>query len=441
MFPYRPRSLSRCGSPLVGVESCHHKRGGTADTAPGTTKRDRDAQRIIPQLERTGTPGIFRRHTKTCDRKGRCECSYVVVWRHRGRRHTETYRTFAEAREAKGNRDAGDRRPVARVGFEDYFTGWIDSYVGRTARGFSDRSRQLYRRQLKQHALPRWRTWRLADVEPADVRELFSALRDDGASNATVKGLRAALSAMFATAVEDRLLRSNRVQGVGIPAAADGIRGEERAKALTRVELALLLAAMPAGWRLFFEFLTHTGLRISEAIGLTWTHLDLGTRRGCGCASSSTTASGTGSSRATPQRDLPLAAGMAERLRARRRDSYPDEVAPVFASSAGTELSRPNLAGRVLKPAAETVGLVVPGANGEPTAWVSFHTFRHTCASLLFDAGKNVKQVAEWLGHADPAFTLRVYVHLLDDGLGEADFFDNVVASTTLEAKLPSLTT
>jgi integrase len=33
--------------------------------------------------------------------------------------------------------------------------------------------------------------------------------------------------------------------------------------------------------------------------------------------------------------------------------------------------------------------------------WVSFHTFRHTCASLLFEAEKNVRQVADWLGHAD----------------------------------------
>jgi integrase len=29
-----------------------------------------------------------------------------------------------------------------------------------------------------------------------------------------------------------------------------------------------------------------------------------------------------------------------------------------------------------------------------------------------------VKKVAAWLGHADPAFTLRVYVDLLDEGLG-----------------------
>lgn len=40
-----------------------------------------------------------------------------------------------------------------------------------------------------------------------------------------------------------------------------------------------------------------------------------------------------------------------------------------------------------------------------------------------------MKQVQEWLGHADPGFTLRTYVHLLDDGLGDADFFDEVVGS------------
>jgi hypothetical protein len=42
---------------------------------------------------------------------------------------------------------------------------------------------------------------------------------------------------------------------------------------------------------------------------------------------------------------------------------------------------------------------------------VSFHTFRHTCASLLFAEGTNVKQVQEWLGHAGPVATsaLRYY--------------------------------
>jgi hypothetical protein len=42
----------------------------------------------------------------------------------------------------------------------------------------------------------------------------------------------------------------------------------------------------------------------------------------------------------------------------------------------------------------------------------------------LFASGKNPKQVQMWLGHSDPGFTLRTYVHLIDDGLGDADFLD-----------------
>lgn len=71
--------------------------------------------------------------------------------------------------------------------------------------------------------------------------------------------------------------------------------------------------------------------------------------------------------------------------------------------------------------------MLVPAAEAAGLPWVTCHTFRHTCASLLFEAGRDVKQVASWLGHADPAFTLRTYVHLMDDGIGDADFLDAAV--------------
>ena len=376
---------------------------------------------MAAKLERTSSPGIFRRHSKKCarpkPREGRCDCSYVVVWRHRGKQHTDTFRTLAEAREAKGNRDAGDRRPVARVGFEEYFRRWGKSYTGRTARGVTERSRGLYRRSVEEHALARWGTWKLGDVEPADVRELFAELRDDGASTSAMRGVRAALSAMFATAVEDGLIRSNPLQGVRLRAAEHA--DEDKPKALTRAELALVLDALPAKWRLFFEFLTHTGVRISEAIGLTWEHVDLGARPKVRVRDQVYEGQRQPLKSRHARRDIPLSAGMAERLTAHRRDCYRGEGSPVFTTATGTELSRPNVAGRVLKPAAASVGL----------GWVSFHSFRHTAASLLFDGGKNVKQVQEWLGHADPGFTLRTYVHLLDDGLGDADFLDGVTTS------------
>jgi integrase len=68
----------------------------------------------------------------------------------------------------------------------------------------------------------------------------------------------------------------------------------------------------------------------------------------------------------------------------------------------------------VLKPAARAAGV----------EWVGFHTFRHTCASLLFnDAQWNPKQVQVWLGHHSAAFTLERYVHLLPADLPEPPAF------------------
>ena len=47
-------------------------------------------------LEKTRHAGIYRRDLANG------HTSYVVYWRHRGRQVKRTYRTLAEAREAKG---------------------------------------------------------------------------------------------------------------------------------------------------------------------------------------------------------------------------------------------------------------------------------------------------------------------------------------------------
>lgn len=375
----------------------------------------------MAKLTKTSTPGIFRRHRNNCTKRtgrSRCDCPYVVVHRHRGKQVTETFDNFELAREAQGRRQAGDRRPTSKERFGDYFARWIETYSGRTSRGFSETTRPEYRRPIEAHALSRWRTWRLADFEPADFRELFGAMHKDGRSTSQIKKLRAALSALFATAVEDGHIQANPCRGVRIPVGQVDEPSDDRAKALTRRQLGVLLAALPGSgdeekgapdWRLFFEFLTVTGLRISETVGLNWEHVKLGgtprieVREQVYRGKRRKLKSGAG------RRDIPLASEMAKRLLAHRHDTYGGPKAPLFPSGAGTPLIRGKVAERALNPAREAAGL----------PWVSFHTFRHTCASLLFDNGRNPKQVADWLGHADPGFTLSTYVHLLDDGVGE----------------------
>lgn len=43
---------------------------------------------------------------------------------------------------------------------------------------------------------------------------------------------------------------------------------------------------------------------------------------------------------------------------------------------------------------------------------IRFHDLRHSCASLLVSNGFTLKDIQEWLGHADIQTTANIYAHL-----------------------------
>ena len=43
------------------------------------------------------------------------------------------------------------------------------------------------------------------------------------------------------------------------------------------------------------------------------------------------------------------------------------------------------------------------------------HDARHTWASHAIAAGKNIRWISDQIGHADPAFTLQTYAHLMPE--------------------------
>lgn len=45
---------------------------------------------------------------------------------------------------------------------------------------------------------------------------------------------------------------------------------------------------------------------------------------------------------------------------------------------------------------------------------ITVHGFRHTHASLLFEAGASIKAVQERLGHSDINMTMNIYTHVTD---------------------------
>lgn len=77
------------------------------------------------------------------------------------------------------------------------------------------------------------------------------------------------------------------------------------------------------------------------------------------------------------------------------------------------------------RPALHAAGLIgppLPNPDGSPsTKYVlgsrkfGRHQLRHFYANVQLAGGTNIRELADYLGHADPAFTLRVYGHLQPD--------------------------
>jgi integrase len=378
------------------------------------------------RLVKTSTPGVYKRGGR-----------YVVVFRDaQGKQVKRAARTLAEARVLKSSLNAdverGEYRGASRVTFREYAATWIENYAGRTSKGVREETRADYRKRLEQDAIPFLGKLRLSEIEPRHIDELAAKIASRGVKPNTVRLSLAPVKAMLATAHGRGDIRSNPLAGYRTRyevAAPDDLDEEaiDRVKALSEDELTALLAQVPEGWQLFFAFLSQTGLRIGEAIEVRWRDLDLGAgtlrvRRRFYRGKVAPPKSKYG------RRQLRLSRGLSLSLWTLRKNTRAGDDDLVFTSDGGQRIEPSNLMSRVLKPAAANAGIGtwVKSSNGKRLAesWVGFHTFRHSCATVLFRRGWNAVQVQRWLGHHKPSFTLDTYVHLLETDVPAPDFFD-----------------
>jgi integrase len=196
---------------------------------------------------------------------------------------------------------------------------------------------------------------------------------------------------------------------------------DERVKALTDAQLEAVLAEIRGESRLFLRFVFEAGLRIGEAIEVRWADVTFGdvTRL---AVDRQFYRGRIQPPKGGKRRKVPIGEAMARELW--RVQAGGDEL--VFTAERGGRIIPSNLMSRTLKPAAVRAGFGEwVGRPARAETWVGFHTLRHSCATSLFRSGWNAAQIQRFLGHSDPGFTLRTYIHLLDEDLPEVQFGGN----------------
>ncbi|MBD2097745.1 site-specific integrase [Trichocoleus sp. FACHB-591] len=183
-------------------------------------------------------------------------------------------------------------------------------------------------------------------------------------------------------------------------------------KPFTFSEIAAILTGFEAiapDYLPFVKFLFLTGVRISEAIGLTWGHVDFDRQTITICESLSIDVTGNGYKRVRKTtktgsiRHLP----MNEPLRVLLLSVSPTNPSPdalVFTSARGCVIDSGNFR--------ERLWVKVLKQSGVP--YRKIHTIRHTLISHAIEQGIPMTGVAYLAGHKDTRMVMQTYGHMVN---------------------------
>lgn len=269
------------------------------------------------------------------------------------------------------------------------------------------------------HVKPYLGKYALIELRPSHMRTWLKALEDKGLSLTTQKLIRAHVSSMLASAVEDELITKNPLTMKSTK--LDSVR-KARIEPFDTATVMAIHEAMEPRYAVLALIGGFLGLRQGEAFGLAVEDIDF--LRGVVHVRQQVKHVHPQMLFAMPkfkkQRDVPLPDELALILSAYIKEFPPQPVTLPWERTTGEQvtfnllvtsrekkaLNRNYWNKAVWRKATESVGLNGDRKNG-------FHGLRHAYASLFLGSGGSIRDLAEYLGHSDPGFTLKVYTHLM----------------------------
>ena len=343
-----------------------------------------------------------------------------------GNEHNRSFSTKVLAEkfvtEIEHSKNVGSYRDpdAGHVTLRKYAADWVQAYPADSTRG------EQIRRQLANHILPRLGGKMLAELErrPSLVQQFLTGLPmgPAGASQIAIT-----LSTILNAAVDDQLITRNpcKAQSVKVPR-----QPRSKVKPWTPAQVREIRAGLPARWRAVADCGSGLGLRQGEIFGLAadsvdflhrWVHVRMQVKRVNGKAWFALPKGGK-------EREVPLPERVSLALAAHIEAHPPLEVTlpwnepgnprrhgrPVTAALLFTKDGGP------LVHSTFYTGAWRPARNAAGIIEGSLHQLRHLYASALLAGGVDIKALSEYLGHHDPAVTLRIYAHLMPSAEGRA---------------------
>jgi integrase len=262
------------------------------------------------------------------------------------------------------------------------------------------RTVEAYTHSVNRVIVPRIGDLAVSEATPERLQRFIDVVARENGPGAA-KTARAVLSGMMGLATRSDAVRANPVRELApIEARVQG------ATAIPLAELPKVLTKVTADTTLrdlnlvdVVVFVAGTGARISEALALEWTDVDL--RAATVSIGSKTEAS---------RRMIRVPGSVVQMLEARENTS-----AAVFPTVLGKRWDSRRAAAEWKRARARL---------DFPDKW-TFHAFRKSVATALDQAGLSPRDIAEYLGHKDPSLTMGTYMSKTVGGTRAANALDS----------------
>lgn len=287
---------------------------------------------------------------------------------------------------------------------------WLSVWLRGARATLAEDTYDSYVYQLSHYVLPTLAKVRLIDLQPHMFRELISQLLAKGYSNRTVQYAIAVVRIGLRQAVNDGIIPTYPLRGVKLPAVA-----HDKVLALTKEEADRFLSVVSnhKHYNLYWVAL-YTGLRRSELLGLRMSDVDMKNKTltvnqtllsvGGNVVISSTTKN------KSSHRTISLDDETLRVIRAQEKIIFEERLAAVQYENNNLLFARRD--GRPYDPKYISRRTKAYGRAANLPEGFSFHTLRHTHATLLVKAGVHFKVIQYRLGHATFAQTMDTYSHV-----------------------------
>jgi integrase len=281
------------------------------------------------------------------------------------------------------------------ISFEEFATFWIEERPN-----LRPKTAENYRYVLANHLTPALGSRTMAEIKERNIRRWRKNLLDGGVSVATAAKAYRLLKAIMNTAVDDGLIRRNpcRIKG----AAQD--RSPER-PVLSLQQVFTLADVIHPRYRALILLAVFGCLRWGELAALRRMDIDLATRT-VRIERTLTELRGNGQVFGPPKTDAGhrtvafpdfIVSDLTSHL---AQFTAPEADALVFTSPTGTPLRPSNFRRRTWAKAIEAARLPA----------IHFHDLRHTGNTLTAEAGANLRELMERMGHSSTRAAM-IYLH------------------------------